>query len=95
MYLVKVYDPAGSAYRVRYAVANILRDRVANEGAFKVCFEMEDEEAVIHAILFRGLKSRRLRVALERSHIVNLASWLARYPELAEAYLATTESRNT
>ena len=56
MYLPKIYDQAAHAYRVRYAIANILRDHTANEGAFKGCFEMEDGDGVILAILRRGLK---------------------------------------
>ncbi|MHB2008834.1 MAG: hypothetical protein ACYCOX_12380 [Acidobacteriaceae bacterium] len=86
MYLPKVYDPNAHAYRVRYAIANILRDRVANEGAFQCSFEMGDEAEVICAILRRGLKNSRLRTALENSHLVSLHRWLAAYPELAEAY---------
>jgi hypothetical protein len=58
MYLPKVYDPAAHDYRVRYAIATILRERVANEGAFHVCFEMTDENGVIHTILLsRMLKN--------------------------------------
>ncbi len=86
MYLPKVYDPAARTYRVRYAIANILRDRVTNEGAFNTCFEMNDAEEVICTILRRGLKNPRLRTALERSHLVNLAQWLAPRPEFHEAY---------
>jgi hypothetical protein len=89
MYLKKVYEPGASEYRVRYAIATILRDRTVNEGAFRVCFEMEDESAVIRAILCRGLKNMRLRAALERSHLINLTHWLARWPDLAEAYAAS------
>jgi hypothetical protein len=88
MYLARLYDPAARAHRVRYAIANILRDRVVNEGAFKVCFEMGDEDRVIRTILCRGLKNSKLRAALERSHLINLTRWLARYPDLAEAYYA-------
>ncbi len=86
MYLPRVYDPAARAYRVRYAIASILRDEVRNEGAFNTCFEMEDAEEVICTILRRGLKNPRLRRALERSHLVNLAQWLASRPEFSEAY---------
>ena len=39
MYRVKLYDPEAHSYRIRYAIATILRDRIANEGAFRVCFE--------------------------------------------------------
>ncbi|MGC9159096.1 MAG: hypothetical protein ACP5FH_08895 [Terracidiphilus sp.] len=85
MYLAKVYDPGARAYRVRYAIANILRDRVVNEGAFRCCFEMGDEDEVIRAILRRGLKNPGLRAALGTSHLVDLTHWLARYPDLAEA----------
>lgn len=92
MYRAKLYDPAAHAYRIRYAIACILRDRLANEGAFQVCFEMLDEEEVIRTILSRGLKNRRLRTALERSHLINLTSWLMRFPDLAEAYFAEEES---
>jgi hypothetical protein len=49
---------------------------------------MLDESEVIRAILSRGLKNRRLRTALERSHIINLTCWLMRFPDLAEAYYA-------
>lgn len=86
MYLPKVYNPAARAYRVRYAIANILRDRVFNEGAFNVCFEMDNEDEVVRVILRRGLKNTKLREALERSHLVNLNQWLRRHPDLAEAY---------
>lgn len=88
MYLSKVYEPGATAHRIRYAIANILRDRVVNEGAFKVCFEMGDEDIVTRAILRRGLRNPRLRVALERSHLIDLTHWLARYPDVAEAYYA-------
>lgn len=86
MYMAKVYDPEARAYRVRYAIVNILRDRVVNEGAFRVCFEMDEEDAVVRAILARALKNAKLRTALERSHLVDLAHWLARHPDLAESY---------
>lgn len=92
MYRAKLYDPAAHAYRIRYAIRCILRDRLVSEGAFKACFEMLDERDVIRAILSRGLKNHRLRAALERSHIVNLTCWLARFPDLAEAYFAEEES---
>jgi hypothetical protein len=91
MYLQKVYDPEACMYRVRYAIATILRDRVANEGAFKCCFEMGDEDKVIREILCRGLKNPRLRSALEKSHLVNITHWLPRFPDLAEAYYAAGE----
>ena len=86
MYLARVYEPAARAHRVRYAIANILRDRVMNEGAFRVCFEMGDEGEVIRTILRRGLTNPKLRAALEQSHLINLTHWLARFPDLAEAY---------
>jgi hypothetical protein len=89
MYLARLYDPTAGPHRVRYAIANILRDRVVNEGAFKVCFEMADEDVVIRTILRRGLTNPRLRVALERSHLINLTQWLVRFPDLAEAYFAS------
>lgn len=89
MYLPKVYHPAAHAYRVRYAIATILRDRVVNEGAFNVCFEMDDADDVIRAILRRGLKNPKLRAGLERSDVINLTRWLAPRPECWEAYQAT------
>jgi hypothetical protein len=89
MYLPRVYDPAAHAYRVRYAIANILRDRLVNEGAFHNCFEMEDGDEVICAILRRGLKNPKLRGALEGSHLVNLVHWLDLHPEFSEAYHST------
>lgn len=89
MYLAKVYEPGATAHRIRYAISNILRDRVVNEGAFRVCFEMEDEDAVIRTILLRGLKRPGLRTALERSHLIDLTHWLARYPGIAEAYFTS------
>lgn len=92
MYRPRLYDPEALSYRVRYAIATILRDRPANEGAFKVCFEMLDEQEVIRAILLRGLKNPRLRGALERSHLVDLTHWLLRFPDLAEAYYASRSS---
>jgi hypothetical protein len=93
MYLPKVYDSQARDYRVRYAIANILRDRVVNEGAFNTCFEMDDADQVICAILRRGLRNPKLRIALERSHLVNLAQWLAPRPEFWEAYHATETDR--
>jgi hypothetical protein len=89
MYLAKVYDPAARDHRVRYAIANILRDRVVNEGAFRVCFEMEDENEVIRTILRRGLRNPKLRTALEQSHLINLTYWLMLSPDLAEVYNAS------
>jgi hypothetical protein len=86
MYLSKVYEVGATLHRIRYAMSTILRDRVVNEGAFRVCFEMEDEDLVVQAILRRGLRNRRLRAALESSHLIDLTHWLARYPDLAEAY---------
>ena len=92
MYLRGIYEPEAQAARVRYAITNILRDRLVNEGAFKVCFEMGDEEAVTRSILRRGLKNLRLRAALERSHLVDLTHWLARYPDFAEKYHVSKSS---
>jgi hypothetical protein len=91
MYLPKVFDPTAHAYRVRYAIANILRDRAPNEGAFTNCFEMEDQEEVILHILRRGLKNPKLRAALQGSHLINLTEWLIRHPEYSEAYYAAHE----
>lgn len=88
MYRRKLYDPGERMYRVRYAIATILRDRLVNEGAFNCCFEMGDEDDVKRVILRRGLKNPKLRAALERSHLINLTHWLASYPDLAEAYCA-------
>jgi hypothetical protein len=86
VYLPKVFDPAARAYRLRYAIANILRDRVVNEGAFRNCFEMGDGDEVIRTILRRGLKNPKLRAALRRSHLINLTDWLILFPEFSEAY---------
>jgi hypothetical protein len=86
VYLPRVYARGAGAYRVRYAIANIMRDRVVNEGAFTNCFEMEDGDEVICAILRRSLKNQKLRTALERSHLVNLVQWLILHPEFSEAY---------
>lgn len=86
MYLPKLYEPAAHDYRVRYAIANIIRGHVANEGAFKNCFEMEDAEDVIRDILRRGLRSKKLRTALERSHLVNFTDWVISRPEFSESY---------
>jgi hypothetical protein len=88
MYLPKVYDPGARDYRVRYAITNILRDRIVNEGAFNVCFEMDDAEEVICTILRRDLKNPKLRAALERSQLVSLTQWLASRPNFSEAYHA-------
>jgi hypothetical protein len=90
MYLSKVYESGATAHRIRYAISNILRDRLVNEGAFHVCFEMEDEDAVVRAILLRGLRNPPLRVALERSHLVDITHWLSRYPDIAELYYASS-----
>lgn len=86
MRLPKILEPGAHAYRVRYAIATILRDRIANDGAFTNCFEMEDSEAVVRTILRRGLRNPKLRAALERSHLVNLTQWLILHPEFAEPY---------
>jgi hypothetical protein len=91
MYLPKVFDPTAHAYRVRYAIANILRDRAPHEGAFTNCFEMEDGEEVILDILRRGLKNRKLRAALQGSHLINLTDWLIRHPKYSEAYYAAND----
>lgn len=91
MPLPKVLDPEARDYRVRYAIATILRDRIANEGAFKNCFEMEDGDEVVRIILRRGLKNSKLRAALHRSHLVDLNQWLISHPELWEAYYASME----
>jgi len=91
MYMKHLYEAGATKRRIRYALANIVRDRVVDDGAFRVCFQMEDEDTVIRAILIRGLKNPRLRTALERSHLVDITHWLVRYPDLAEAYLG--ESR--
>ena len=88
MYLPKVYDPAARTYRIRYAMNNVLRDCVENEGAFACGFEMEDEDEGILTILRRGLRNQKLLAALESSHIVNLNHWLALHPEFAEPYRA-------
>lgn len=88
MYLPKIYDPGARAYRVRYAIANILRDRVVNEGAFKACFEMDGDDEVMCVILRRGLKNPRLRTALEKSRLISLTYWFILHPEFAEAYHA-------
>lgn len=92
MHCQRVYDLAARDYRVRYAITVILRDRVTNEGAFNCCFEMGDEDEVRRTILRRGLKNKRLRDALERSHLIDITHWLARYPDLAEAYYADPPS---
>lgn len=89
IYLSRVYEDGATRHRVRYAISNILRDRVVNEGAFRVCFEMGDQDLVVRTILRRGLKNPRLRAALERSHLIDLTLWLRPYPDLAEAYLTT------
>lgn len=75
-------------YRVRYAIRCIMRDQTSDEGAFKVCFEMEDEEQIIRRILRRGLTNARLRSALEKSHLIDLTHWLQRFADLAEKYNA-------
>jgi hypothetical protein len=93
MYLSRIYESGATSHRIRYAITNILRDRLVNEGAFRVCFEMDDEDAVMRTILRRGLRNPRLRVALERSHLIDLTHWLARYPDIAEAYLADDDRR--
>jgi hypothetical protein len=92
MHCQRVYDLAARDYRVRYAITVILRDRVTNEGAFNCCFEMGDEDEVRRTILRRGLKNKRLRDALERSHLIDITHWLARYPDLAGAYYADPAS---
>jgi hypothetical protein len=79
-------------YRLRYAVRTILRDRIANEGAFNNCFEMGDGDRIILAILRRGLGNSKLRIALEGSHVVNLNAWLTRYPEFAMKYQRDADS---
>lgn len=87
----KILDPAARAHRVRYAMRTILRDRVANEAAFRNCLEMEDADEVIEAILRYGLRNPRLRAALRASHLINLNQWLAERPALAGGYDALDE----
>jgi len=94
MYLSILYEPGATAYRIRYALATILRDRTANEGAFSVCFQMEDRDTVIRTILARGLRSPRTRMALERSHLIDINEWLMNYPDLLEAYWEEQRSGN-
>jgi hypothetical protein len=89
MRLPRAYEPGARDYRIRYAIANIMRDRIVNEGAFVNCFEMEDADEVVVAILRRGLKNPKLRAALEGSHIVNLTEWLTEHPEYSEGYHGT------
>lgn len=86
MYLSQLCEQGATERRIRYAVRTILRDRLSNEGAFNICFEMEDGEDVIAAILKRGIANRRLRMALERSHLINLPIWLCSRPNIAEIY---------
>lgn len=86
MYLPNVYEPGKTALRIRYALTTILRDRATNEGAFHVCFQMEDRGTVVRTILARGLRNRRIRTALERSHLIDINAWLMDYPDLLEAY---------
>lgn len=84
----RVFEPGAFRYRLQYAIRTILRDRISNEGVFNSCFEMEDADEIIATILRRGLSNRRLRKALEGSHLVNIHQWLIRYPELAGRYYA-------
>lgn len=86
MYLSNIYAPGALAYRVRYAIANIMRDRVVNEGAFTTCFEMDGNDEVVRTILRRGLKNPKLRAALEKSHLIDLTHWLILHPDYSEAY---------
>jgi hypothetical protein len=86
MYLPRIYALEEFDYRLRYAIRAILRDSIADEALFNNCFEMGDGERIIVAILRRGLKNPKLRIALERSHLINLNLWLARYPEVAMKY---------
>lgn len=86
MYLRSLYEPGATAHRVRYALTTICRDRTVNEGAFNLCFQMEDRDTVIRTILLRGLRSRNIRTALERSHLIDINSWLMQFPDLLEAY---------
>jgi transcription initiation factor IIE alpha subunit len=76
---------------VRYAIANILRDRVMNEGAFAVYFEIDDQVEVVRAILRRALEDATLRSALERAHLVDLNQWLTQHTDLAEAYYSIND----
>ena len=84
--VAKIFDPAARAYRVRYVIRTILRDRIGNEAAFRNCLEMDDADQVIQIILRRGLKNQKLRTALHGSHLINLDQWLRGYPALSEAY---------
>jgi hypothetical protein len=84
----RLYEASARDYRVRYAIRCIMRDRTSDEGAFKVCFEMEDEELIIRIILRRGLGNPKLRSALERSHLIDLTHWLQRFLEFSESYYA-------
>lgn len=69
-----------------------MRDRIVNEGVFNNCFEMGDGDRIIQTILKRGLNNRKLRIALEGSHVIDLNSWLIRYPEFVMRYQGDVSS---
>ena len=91
--VAKIFDPAACEYRVRYVIRSILRDRIGNEAAFRNCLEMADADQVIQIILRRGLKNQKLRIALHRSHLINLDEWLRGRPAFSEAYYFPEEVR--
>lgn len=94
MRLSRIYGQGEFQYRLRYAVRTIRRDRIANGGAFSACFEMEDSDQIILAILRRGLKTPTFRKALERSHLVNIHEWLTNHPDLASRYYDSDDTES-
>jgi hypothetical protein len=88
----RIYQLEAYEHRLRYAIQTIMRDRIVNEGAFNNCFEMGDGDRIILTILRRGLKNRKLRIALEGSHVIDLNSWLIRYPEFVIRYQGDVSS---
>lgn len=53
--------------RIDYAVRTITKGGPYTR-TFDTCFEMNDGDAVIHAILRRSLRNAKLRAALEKNH---------------------------
>lgn len=90
----KLYEQGATKHRFRYAIQTLLRDRLCGEGAFNVCFEMQDADTVSAQLFERGERDRRLRVALEKSPLVNPAVWLFPRPAIAEVYCRLWASEN-
>lgn len=67
-----VYDPAQRSYRVRFAIATILREGETSR-RFDTCFEMGDADQVAARVYKRALGNPRLMELLPKYLNVEMA----------------------